>query len=169
MNDTFNSKEKRRPPEERIAALMGKSAYLDLREGLGGTNSLKLTDQDIAAGLGMVANSHGKVSMMVLETFYGSTLLHQYSLQRTWEDRERKPGDTRERIVLTRFGGALAIRRFAGATFGTSQYAEYAYLIYSRRELLNNRVNDAVGWLESERDVALRALRKVLRDAEVTA
>ena len=35
MNDTYNSKDKRRPPEERIAALMGKTAYADLREGLG--------------------------------------------------------------------------------------------------------------------------------------
>lgn len=164
MNETFSSRDKRRPLEERIAALMGKSAYMDLREGFGGTHALRLTDQDIAAGLGMVATSQGKTGMLVLETYYGSTLLHEKVLQRTWEDRERRKGDTRERIVLTRFGGALAIRKFAGATYGTSHYAEYAYLICSRREALQERVSDAVSWLEGERDAALRALRNVLRE-----
>lgn len=164
MNETFNSRDKRRPPEERIAALMGKGAYVDFRQGLGGTHALRLTDQDIAAGLGMVANTHGRTAILVLETYYGSTLLHEKVLQRTWEDRERQKGDTREQVVLTRFGGALAIRKFAGATIGTTHYAEYAYLIYSRRELLQNRVNEAVSWLEGERDAALRALRKILRE-----
>lgn len=162
MNETFNSKDKRRPQEERIAALMGKSAYVDLREGFGGTHAARLTDQDIAACLAMVATTHGKTAMLVLETYYGSTLLHEKALQRSWEDQERRKGDTRERIVLTRFGGALAIRKFAGATYNTTHFAEYAYLICSRREVLQARVNEAASWLEGERDTALRALRNVL-------
>lgn len=164
MNETFSSKDKKRPPEERIAALMGKTSYVDLREGLGGTTGVRLTDQDIAAALGMVASVRGRVAMLVLETYYGSTLLHEKALQRAWEDRERRKGDERDRIVLTRFAGALSIRQFAGATFTTTHFAEYAYLLCSRRELLQERVAQATSWLVGERDGALRALRKILKD-----
>lgn len=166
LTDTHNSKDKRRPIEERIAALMGRSCYVDLRDGLGGTDPLKLKDEDIAAALGVVAQVKGKVAMMALETHYGSTLMHQHALLRAWEDRERRKGYTREAIVLTRFAGALAIRRLAGIIIGASEYSDLAYLMYSRREALQNRVSDAMSWLEGERDTALRTLRRILKEPE---
>lgn len=158
--------DKKRPIEERIAAGMGKSAYVDLRDGVGGTNPLKLTDQDIYAALGIVSDRLGRLSAQVLETYYGSTLIHQAAMQRAWEDQERKPGDTREQIVLTRFAGALAIRALAGSKFTNASYAEYAYLIFSRRTSLQQRVHDATAWLEGVRATALAELRKTLRDRD---
>lgn len=158
MND------KRKPVEERIAALIGKSAYVDLRDGLGGTCPLRIRDQDIAAALGWVSKTVGKAAPMVLETHYGSTLIHEDALLRMWEDREHKPGQAREVVVVTRFAGALAIRQVAGAKHGVTQYAQYAYLIMSRRETLQARVTDAMAWLEEVRDTGLRELRRRLRD-----
>jgi hypothetical protein len=135
--------------EKRIAKLFGRTAYRDIRDGFGGNgvDHESLNDQDIAAALGIVVDRQGRTASHVLETYYGSTDLHFAALRRAWEDRERKPGDTREAIVLTRFAGELAIRELSGHRYSSATYAEYAYLIYSRRESLQMRVNDARLWL----------------------
>ncbi|WP_423373313.1 hypothetical protein [Stenotrophomonas maltophilia] len=149
----------KRPIEERIAALMGKSAYRDLRDGFSVGGLPQFTDQDVAAAIGAAARAAGRLGVMALETYYGSTLLHQAALLREWEDAERKEGDTREQIVLTRFGGALAIQQMAGGKVTGSAYSEYAYLIFSRREKLEARVRAAGAWLEGQRFTALREVK----------
>lgn len=160
------AREKAKPIEERIASLMGKTAYFDIREGTGGTNPLRILDQDVAAALGLVSIRQGKLAALVLETHYGQTLCHKATLLRAWEDGERHPGDTRERVVLTRFGGELAIRELAGIKYGTPALTEYAYLIFSRREALQQRLKEAGSWLEQHRTSALAELKAVLRDPD---
>lgn len=156
MND------KKRPIEERIAAMLGRTAYADIRDGTGGTCPLRIRDQDIAAALGWVAQSVGKLAPLVLETFYGSTLMHQQALTRAWEAERHEA--VRDQIVLTRMAGALAVRELAGAKHCTTEYAEYAYLIFSRREALQARVREASSWLEDLRSTGLRQLRFKLQD-----
>lgn len=163
MND------KKRPIEERIAQLFGGTTYRDPRDGFGGTQRAGLTAQDVAAAVGWVVREQGKVAGQVLETRYGSTLLHLQPLRRAWEDSERRPGDTRERIVLTRFAGELAIREFAGLRYSTPQLAEYAYLIYSRRESLQARMADALRWLGDIEARAHGALKARLQEHEKAA
>lgn len=163
------SEEKRKPIEERIASLMGKSAYVDLRDGVGGTNPLRLKDQDIAAGLGVVSRLFGPVAAMVLETYYASTLTHSAAIRRAWDERERRPRQTATEITLTRFGCELAIREMAGHHFGTPELADYAYLIVSRRESLQRRKNDAFAWMDELRSSALIELKRQLRDSDVAA
>jgi hypothetical protein len=159
--DTFTRK--RRPIEERIAALMGRSAYRDFRDGLGG-GAASVSDQDIAGAIGAAARAIGRPAIWALETHYGSTLLHQQALLRAWEERERKPGDTREQIVIMRFAGALAIQQAAGGKVPSTAYAEYAYLIFSRRETLERRVREAAAWLDDLRFGALSEMKKQLFD-----
>ncbi|UHQ21909.1 hypothetical protein LVB77_14670 [Lysobacter sp. 5GHs7-4] len=154
--------EKKRPIEERVAAMLGRSAYADLREGTGGTCPLQIRDQDIAAALGWVSQKVGKLAPLALETYYGSTLVHQNTLMRAWEEKEG--GQTREQLSLTRLSGALAVRELAGAKHCTTAYAEYAYLIVSRREVLQQRVRAAGAWLEDLKSTGLRELRAKLRD-----
>src|SRR5688500_13997286 len=155
--------DKKRPIEERIAALMGRSAFCDIREGVGGTAGAGLTDQDVAAALVMVVESTGRLSCMALETHYGSTLLHLESLLRAWDEREHVKGASRESVALTRFGGELAIREFASVRSGTPQLAHYAYLICSRRESLQQRKDDALRWLEGMKENALFSLKLAVR------
>lgn len=158
------SNDKKRPIEERIAALMGRSSFCDIRDGIGGTGAPTFTDQDVAAALGMVQSVKGKLACLVLETHYGSTLKHAETILRAWDDREYRPGRHRQDVVLTRFGGELAIRELASIRYGTPQLAQYAYLIYSRREELQRRMQDASRWLHGIRDDALRELRARARD-----
>jgi len=158
MND------KKRPIEERIAALMGKTAFRDIREGIGGTGAPSLTDQDVAAALGMVVERRGRVACLALETRYGSTLVHLESLLRAWDEREHVAGQTRETKALTRFGGELAIRELASIRYGTPQLAHYAYLICSRRESLQQRRDDALRWLNGLVSDALGELRICVRE-----
>jgi hypothetical protein len=163
--------DKKRPTLERIAALMGNSSFIDLRDGVGGTNPMRVVHQDIAAALGFVAARQGKIAALVLETHYGSTLLHEKELARAWEEseqeRRREVGWTpaREDIVLTRFAGALAVRKLAGVKYCTTQYAEYAYLIFSRREALQRRVEDADRWLGDLLPIAKLEFARALSDA----
>lgn len=156
--------DKKRPIEERIAALMGRTAYRDIREGFGGTGRPELTDQDLAAALGIVSKERGRLACLVLETHYASTLRHAEALLRAWDEREHRPGRPAADVVLTRFAGELAIREFASMRYGTPQLAHFAYLVFSRRERLQERMKDAQRWLVGEMDEALIGLRKVLRD-----
>lgn len=155
--------DKKRPIEERIAGLMGRSAFCDIREGVGGTAGARLTDQDIAAALGMVVEANGRLACMALETHYGSTLLHLEPLLRAWDEHEHAKGQSREAVALTRFGGELAIREFASVRYGTPQLAHYAYLICSRRESLQQRRDDALRWLEDMKQAALVSLKRAVR------
>lgn len=158
MND------KKRPIEERIAALMGKTAFRDIREGFGGTGAPSLTDQDVAAALGMVVERRGRMAVLALETQYGSTLVHLEPLLRAWDEHEHVAGQTREAKALTRFGGELAIRELASVRYGTPQLAHYAYLICSRRENLQQRRDDALRWLNGLVGDALGELRLCVRE-----
>lgn len=154
-----------RPVEERIASLIGRTAYVDLREGLGGTCPLRIRDQDIAAALGWVSQTHGRITAAALETYYGSTLLHYRTLMAAWESREGEGGrlDSRGQLALARMAGSLAIHQLAGAKHGTTEYAEYAYLIVSRRDTLQARVREASSWLDELRHTGLCELRSKLR------
>lgn len=157
------NEDKRKPIEERIAALMGKTSYCDIREGFGGS-ARGLSDQDVAAALGLVVKAQGSLAVKVLETHYGSTLIHLEALLRAWDEHEHVKGATREHVALTRFGGELAIRELASIRYGTPQLAHYAYLLQSRRESLQQRRDDAGRWLHNLRDNALLELRRCMRD-----
>lgn len=159
--------DKARPIQERIAALFGSGAYFDPRDGAGGTSPASIRHQDVAAALGYVAASKGRVAALVLETHYGSTLAHERELSRAWEAHENIPTSNAQAIVLTRFAGALAIRQLAGVKYNTTQYAEYAYLLFSRREALQKRVAEAGAWMEAIRLEALGEFRKQLREEAV--
>lgn len=158
--------DKKRPVEERIASLLGKSAYVDIRDGLGGTCPLRIRDQDIAAALGWVAQRVGVVGPKVLETHYASTLLHKDALRREWESVERgRMGPLTDRqIVLLRFAGEMAVRQMASTRYTTSHFADIAYLIHCRRDDLQTRTAQAAAWLEGIRATALSVLCESLRD-----
>lgn len=160
---------RRRPIEERIAALMGKSSFVDFRDGIGGTNPLRLRDSDVAAALGMVAKAQGPLSAMVLETYYGSTLLHSHGLLRAWDERERQPGQKKHVVCLARFAGELGIREFAGHRYARSDLEHYARLLVTRRETLQLRKADVLGWLDGIRSEALRALHEQLQEPALAA
>lgn len=156
--------DKARPIQERIAALFGRSGYTDPRDGAGGTSPSEIRHSDVAAALGYVATRKGRLAALVLETHYGSTLVHERELSRGWEDAAGIERGDFAGVVLTRFAGALAIRQLAGITYNTTHYAEYAYLLYSRREALQHRVEDARRWLHGIHDDALGEFKRQLRE-----
>lgn len=161
------STDKAKPIAERIASMFGRTSYFDPREGTGGTSPSRLKHSDVAAALGYVAREKGRISALVLETKYGSTLMHERELSKAWERHASVPMRNQHDVVLCRFAGALAIRQLAGTTYTSTMYAEYAYLLYSRREALQNRVDEAVSWLNGLHDEALNEFRRVMREHAV--
>ena len=157
--------DKAKPVQERIASLFGQSAHL--WEGAGGTSPAAIRTSDVAAALGAVARDHGRIAALVLETHYGSTLAHERELSKAWELQANVSQRDPHRLVLTRFAGALAIRQVAGTTYTSTMYAEYAYLLFSRREVLQIRVGDARRWLMGLHDIALGPFQRQLRDHAV--
>lgn len=158
------STDKARPIQERIAALFGRTSYFDPRDGAGGTSPSSIKNSDVAAALGFVAKERGRVAALVLETKYGSTLMHERELAKAWEKQAAVPMRNQHEVVLCRFAGALAIRQLAGTTYTSTMYAEYAYLLYSRREALQRRVGEAASWLNGLHDDALGEFRRVMRE-----
>lgn len=159
--------DKARPLQERIAAMFGRSAYFDPRDGAGGTSPSSIRHSDVAAALGYVSREKGRVAALVLETCYGGTLTHERELSKAWEADQTEFARTRDAIVLTRFAGALAIRKLAGHRYTSTHYAEYAYLLYSRREALQDRVEDASRWLEAIHNDALGEFRRVMSESAI--
>lgn len=160
-------RDKARPVQERIAALFGSGSYFDPRDGAGGTSPGSIKHQDVAAALGYVASKQGRIAALVLETHYGSTLAHERELSKAWEAHEQISTVNAQALILTRFAGALAIRQLAGTKYNTTAYAEYAYLLFSRREALQRRVAEAGAWMEGVRSEALREFLKQLRHEAV--
>lgn len=162
--------DKKRPITERIASLLGKGAYCDAREGFSmATTRFGLSDQDLAAALGLVAIATGPLAVKVMETHYGSSLIHLEALLRAWDEHhhnwwKERGGRTREETCLARFGGELAIRELASVRYGTPQLAHFAYLLQSRRETLQLRKDDAFNWLRGLLFLAEAELHEVVRE-----
>jgi hypothetical protein len=148
--------EKRRPMVERIAGLDVKSSFRDIREGFGGTTGVKVTDQDIAAALGVVKTRCGKLAAYVLETYYGSILLHEHRLRAAWAEYSETPADPAADRIRNRVAAALAIREFAGAANPTSLLAEWGLIADEPEERLRKRVRNTLAWLEGVRGEAYR-------------
>lgn len=153
---------KQRPIGERIAEMLVRTAYRDLRDGIGGSPQLSVPA--IAAGLGMVQRQLGALVVQCLETHYGSSLAHERALRRAWDEhcRTADPRMDHDTIVLSRMGGALAVRQFAGLDYNTAALADYAWIIHVRRESLQASALLAREWLDDHRIAGLQALRTAL-------
>ena len=158
--------EKRTPIEERLARMFApRSTFRDFRDGtsVATTPRTMTPDVELAAQLGYIQREHGIDVVMALETHYGSTLIHERHLRRSWDRRcleLDQAGYDDEAAVLSRWGGAIAIRQFAGATMSTAEVNEYAWLIRVRKGTLSYAVWIALGWLEELRATGLDALHR---------
>lgn len=156
--------EKKKGLEERVVALFGRTAYKDVRQGVGGTAGQELNDQDLAAALGVVMTRKGKIAVQALETQIARTEIHLEDLLRAWEDRQAQwlPNEKDKRAW--RWGAFLAARELAGARTSRTLFAQLAYNNQMRRQTLELAVADALQWMQ---DIAFEArveFRNVCRD-----
>lgn len=158
MND------KRRPISERVAELFGKTAYRDIRDGIGG-GTFAPSMPRIAAELGMIQQRRGELVIQALETYYGSTLAHERALRRGWDAHCKavEPRPDYETAVLARMGCALAVRKFAGLDYSPSAVTEYAWIIKQRRESLEVAILLAEDWMDELWQAGLDDLRAAFR------
>lgn len=161
--------ERKRPLAERIAGQDCKTAYRDIRDGLGGSRSIGLTDQDIAAALGMVRASCGKLPVYALETYYGSTLRYESALRGEWLDNIEHHTDDAGLRIRKRFTAAIAVRQFAGIVHQTSDLSEYSFLMFMRPRDFQRQVSDVLAWLEKLKAEGLGELRKKLAESRAVA
>jgi hypothetical protein len=155
--------DKVRPIAERIAEMMGKTAYRDIRDGV--AEGFRPSFPDVAANLGAIQRERGETAVQALETYYGSTLMHEHSLRHAWDAhcRRTEPDIDYETSVLARMGCALAIRQLAGLEYGSSELREYAWIIRVRQETLKVSVLLAEDWLDELWGNVLRDLREAYR------
>lgn len=161
--------DKRRPVEERIAALDVSGSFRDIRDGIGPGGPPDLTAQDIAAALGIVKSREGRLTVLVLETYYGSSLRHEQSLRSAWSDHHETADQTKAARILSRFSCAIAVRQFAGIKHVETDMAEYSYLMALRPAEFRRAVDDVLAWLEDYRASGLTALRKAVRNPRAVA
>lgn len=156
--------ERKRAMGERIAGLDAQSSYRDVRDGIGGGGGPRLSNQDIAAALGMVKTRAGKAPVWALETYFGSTLRFEHQLRGLWADKTEHHTDPAEGRIRNRFACAIAVRQFAGAHHAAAEVQEYAHLMCQRPVDFTKRVNEVLAWLEGQRAVGLTELRKCLAE-----
>lgn len=166
----MNQPEKRRPTVERIAGLSAKSSYRDIRDGIGGGGRSfgGIDDQDIAAALGLVQLSAGKLPVLTLETYYGSSLLHEHKLRAAWAEHSEQPTDPIDARIRNRIAAALAIREFAGAPTPDSLLEEWGTLTVQNAENVRRNVRAVLSWLESHRSHGYSRFKAAMADVQET-
>jgi hypothetical protein len=138
---------------EKIARMAGKTTYKDFRDGFSATSLKGDSDADIKGALGLAQREVGSLAVMVLETACASTLLHERAIRRAWDRRLRelavqaKEPRSHHLVAVQRMGAALAIRKLAGARMIQHELADYAWLVHSRREYLEESMKACGAWL----------------------
>ena len=157
--------ERRKPIEERIAELFGKGAR-DPREAFGGTGMVITTD-DIARALGNIAIDNGTLIPLLLETKYGSTLMHERDLCRAWETFAKKEDPTmdKETVTFSRIACTFAIRELATGKKAKSEIVtHFAWLAGVRRVSLEAAIWIVGSWFDELVQVGERALKKQFKE-----
>lgn len=155
--------EKRRPLVERIAGLDTKSSFRDIRDGIGGSSSYdSISDQDIAAALGVVKSKIGSIPVQALETYYASTLMHEHRLRAAWAEYSERPDDDNANRIRNRIAAALAIREFAGFASPSSLLAEWGVITDEPEISVRRRVAAVLSWLEGLRADAYGRFKKAV-------
>jgi hypothetical protein len=143
--------DKRKPIAERIAQLGGRGSFCNPRDGSGGIPTL--TDQDIAAALGMVRHilkecgNPSEIGAEVLATHYQATTKHRHVLRAAYL---RANPVAQEKgypaIVVRRMGATLGVHMLGGLTYSRRQEDEYAYLCHCRIATLQDEMDRAYRW-----------------------
>lgn len=156
---------------EKIARMVGKTTYKDFRDGFSGATLHDDSDADIKMALGMAQRQAGVLAVQVLETRYASTLMHERVIRRARDrhlnERAKRLGVKRDQHTTAkqRMACALAIRKLAGARMIGLEVTEYAWMLCSRREDLDDHMRSAEAWLNdlcsTATDVFLTALEVI--------
>ena len=122
---------------------------------------------DVAFALGCIKNEHGKLVPLALETRMASTLYHERSLRRGWDDFRKRvdPKMDRETIAFTRLSCAIAVRELAGQRYTRSEFADYAWIVGVRREAFEAAVMLVKSWLDDLCITGIHALKERMQNA----
>lgn len=134
---------------EKIARIVGKTNYHDLKQGFAPGTFIGDTDADIKFALGVAQSREGDVAVMALETRYARTLRHECALRRAWNRRCKEGGRLphKQAVVVSRIGSALAIRQLAGAPLSQREVEEWAWLCCVSPDRMNEAMRDCEDWL----------------------
>lgn len=162
----MQSDDKARPLAERIPGLDARSSYRDIRDGIGRGATRGLSDQDLAAALGMIrneatikgGNKTPRSCVWALETYYGSSLRHEHALRAAWAEHSERTSDPIEDRIRNRVAAAVAIRQFAG---GSPSSPDWAHMVAMGTKEFDRNVWRVLSWLEEHREGGLAALRRI--------
>lgn len=149
---------------EKVSRLFGKTTYKDFREGFAQVNTLDAdSDADIKMALSAVHRDNGQVAVMAFETHYASTLDHQRELRRAWDDYCGKPDDP-QFYPIRRLGCSLAIIEHASKPVTQREIKEWAWMLHTRGETIEEAIRAAMIWLEGLTGSATATFIRALRD-----
>lgn len=149
---------------QRIAIMMGRTAYRDLREGFGGGLAYD-SDADIKCAWGEMAHRCGQVCEQAFITKYTSSLRDEPALRRAWWAHAKQAfasrGD-RGAVHVYRIAGSLAIRQLAGLKMGSEMLREWAWLAHTSQPYFEAIVEAATRWMEDKAYAARKAFEDAL-------
>lgn len=149
---------------EKVARMFGKTTYKDFRQGFAQMSCLDAdADSDIKAALGIVQHRNGRIALMALETHYASTLTYERDLRRAWDVHSGKPDDPNF-YPVRRLGCSIAIREHAHLPMGQREIVEWAWMLHTRRETIEEAIRAAIVWLEDLTSVASWTFIAALRN-----
>jgi hypothetical protein len=149
---------------EKVARMFGKTTYKDFRQGFAQVSRLDAdSDSDLKSALGIAQTRVGEVAIMALETHYASTLEYQRELRRAW-DVHCGPPDSDVQYPVRRLGVSLAIIEHAGRVTSQREVKEWAWMLRTRSETIDEAIRAAMIWLEGITSSATRAFLDALRE-----
>lgn len=165
---TFDSKP--RPIEERIAELVGKTAYKIPAQGFGGIPNV--SSLDVAAALVWCRRNRKRIEAAceigpeLLMAYYASDDSGRGVLRAAYlREHPTKGDDRRVRMIQRRIAATVAAQIVAGRKYSRPELDEYAYLANVRSEVFRSEVGMAEAWLMLALSGAQSIFLDALRDA----
>ena len=151
---------------EKVARMFGKTAYKDFRDGFGTLNCLDAdSDSSIKGSLGIAQKNCGAIAVMALETHYAATLAYERELRRAWDVHCGIAKDPNS-YPVRRLGVSIAIRQHAHVPMSQREIVEWAWVLRTRRETVEDAIRDAMIWLEDLTSRAASAFIAAMRDKD---
>ena len=151
---------------EKIARMHGKTTYKDFRQGFAKVVPIDAdSDSSLKAALSYAQTATSELAVMALQTRYASTLEYQRELRRAWDAHCGQAKDP-QYYPVRRLGCSLAIIEHAGRVASQREVKEWAWMLRTRSETIDDAIRQAIIWLDELTNSAERAFLAALHDRD---
>lgn len=132
---------------EKIARMVGRGSFHDLRQGFGTSLSPTDTDADVKFALGYAQSECGWLPCVVLLAKYASSVADAEEIARCYI---RDTKTATHGAPVHRLAALLAVRQLAGQRLSESVYKRWGWVLGCNYQVVQESVRAAAQWLDDQ-------------------